>query len=165
MSFPPGKLPIEVLRKIVFRNLGTTKNDVILGPAVGEDAAIVKVGKEVLAVGMDPITGAERRLGWLAVNISANDVATCGVQPSWFSSCILLPEGSKEELVERICSQMDKAARQLEVAIIGGHCEITPSLDYPIVTGCSIGKAENGKYVTTSGAKIGDKINHSKITV
>ncbi len=164
MVSPLGKVPVEVLRKIVFRNLGTKKNDVILGPAIGEDAAIVRAGKEILAVAMDPITGAEQRLGWLAVNVSANDVATCGVQPRWFNSCILLPEGSKGKLLERICSQMDEAARQLDVAIIGGHCEITPCLESPIVTGCSIGMADSGKYVTTSGAKIGDKIIMTKGT-
>ena len=164
MSFPPGKVPTEVLQKIVFRNLGTMRNDVILGPVVGEDAAIIKVGKEVLATATDPITGAEEWLGWLAVNVSANDVATCGVQPRWFSSCILLPEVSKEELVEKICSQMDRAARQLNVAIIGGHCETTPGLEHPIVTGCSIGIAENGKYVTTGGAKTGNKIIMTKGT-
>jgi len=164
MSFLPGKVPIEVLQKIVFRNLGTKRDDVVLGPSIGEDAAIVQVGKEVLAIAADPITGAEKWLGWLAVNVSANDVATCGIQPCWFSSCILLPEGSKEELIERICSQMDRAARQLNVAIIGGHCEITPGLEHPIVTGCSIGTAENGKYVTSNGAKIGHKIILTKGT-
>jgi hydrogenase maturation factor len=162
MSFPLGKVPIEVLQKIVFRNLGAMRNDVILSPAVGEDAAIVRVGEEVLAIATDPITGAEEWLGWLAVNVSANDVATCGVRPRWFTSCILLPESSREELVEKICSQMDKAARQLGIAIIGGHCEITPGLEHPIVTGCSMGVAENGKYVTTSGAKIGDNIIMTK---
>ena len=164
MSFLLGKVPTEVLQKIVFKHLGTKRNDVILGPLIGEDAAIVKVGKEVLAIATDPITGAEEWLGWLAVNVSANDVATCGVQPRWFSSCILLPKGSKEELIEKICSQMDRAARQLDVAIIGGHCEITPGLEHPIVTGCSVGIAENGKYVTSSGAKKGNKIILTKGT-
>jgi len=164
MSFLPGKVPTEVLQKIVFKHLGTKRNDIILGPSIGEDAAIVKVGKEVLAIAADPITGAEEWLGWLAVNVSANDVATCGVRPIWFSSCILLPKGSKEELVEKICSQMDGAARQLNVAIIGGHCEITPGLEHPIVTGCSIGIAENGKYVTSSGAKTGNMIIITKGT-
>jgi len=164
MSFLLGKVPTEVLQKIVFKHLGTKRGDVVLGPSVGEDAAIVKVGKEVLAISADPITGAEEWLGWLAVNVSANDVATRGVQPRWFTSCILLPKSSKEELIERICSQMDKAARQLKVAIIGGHCEITPGLDHPIVTGCSIGVAKNGKYVTSSGAKIGNKIILTKGT-
>jgi len=98
------------------------------------------------------------------VNISANDVATCGVQPRWFTPCILLPKGSKERLVEKICRQMDNAAHQLNVAIIGGHCEITPGLKHPIVTGCSVGVAEDGKYVASSGAKIGNKIILTKGT-
>ncbi|KPV63027.1 MAG: thiamine monophosphate kinase [Candidatus Bathyarchaeota archaeon BA2] len=164
MSFLPGKVPTEVLQKIVFKHLGTKRNDVVLGPSIGEDAAIVEVGKEVLAIATDPITGAEEWLGWLAVNVSANDVATCGVQPRWFTSCILLPKGSREELVEKICRQMDKAAQQLNVAIIGGHCEITPGLEHPIVTGCSIGIAENGKYVTSNGAKAGNMIILTKGT-
>ena len=164
MSFLPGKVPTDVLQKIVFKHLGTKRKDIILGPSIGEDAAIVKVGKEVLAIAADPITGAEEWLGWLAVNVSANDVATCGVRPIWFTSCILLPKGSKEELVEKICRQMDEAARQLNVAIIGGHCEITPGLEHPIVTGCSIGIAENGKYVTSSGAKAGNAIIMTKGT-
>lgn len=162
MSFLPGKIPAEILQKIVFKHLGKRRSDVVLGPAVGEDAAIVKAGEVTLVTATDPVTGAEEWLGWLAVNVSANDVATCGVKPLWFSSCILLPEGSDEELVERICGQMDRAANQLDVAIIGGHCETTPGLDHPVVVGCSIGVAENGKYVTSGGAKTGNKIIMTK---
>ena len=164
MSLLPGKVPTQVLQEIVFKRLGTKRDDVVLGPSIGEDAAIVRAGKEVLVMAADPITGAEEWLGWLAVNVSANDVATCGVQPRWFTPCMLLPEGSKEELVDKICSQMDKAAHRLNVAIIGGHCEITPNLEHPIVNGCSVGVAEDGKYVTSSGAKIGNKIVMTKGT-
>ena len=162
MNFLPGKVPAEILQKIVFKHLGTRRSDVVLGPTVGEDAAIVKAGKQVLVTATDPVTGAEEWLGWLAVNVSANDVATCGVKPRWFSSSILLPEGADEALVEKICSQMDKAANQLEVAIIGGHCEATPGLDHPVVIGCTIGVAENGRYVTSSGARAGNKIIMTK---
>jgi hydrogenase expression/formation protein HypE len=164
MSFLPGKVPTEVLQEIVFKNLGAKRYDVVLSPSIGEDAAIVKAGNEVLAVSSDPITGAEEWLGWLAVHVSANDVATRGVQPRWFNSIILLPKNSTTELIEKICTQMDKAARQLNVAIIGGHCEITPGIDHPIVAGCAIGVAEDGKYVTCSGARIGDQIILTKGT-
>ena len=162
MKFLQGKVPAEILEKIVFKHLGKRRNDVVLGPTVGEDAAIVKVGEEALVTATDPVTGAEEWLGWLAVNVSANDVATCGVKPLWFSSSILLPEGSNEELVERICGQMDRGANELDMAIIGGHCEVTPGLNHPIVVGCSIGVAENGRYVTSSGAKTGNKIIMTK---
>jgi hydrogenase expression/formation protein HypE len=158
MGFLPGKVPTEVLEKIVFKNLGAKRGDVVLSSSIGEDAAIVQAGNEVLAISSDPITGAEEWLGWLAVHVNANDIATRGVQPRWFNSIILLPKNSTTELVEKICTQMDKAARQLDVAIVGGHCEVTPGIDHPIVTGCAIGVAEDGKYVTSGGARIGDKI-------
>ena len=158
MGFLPGKVPTKVLLDIVFKNLGAKRGDVVLSSSIGEDAAIVQAGNEVLAISSDPITGAEEWLGWLAVHVNANDIATRGVQPRWFNSIILLPKNSTTELVEKICTQMDKAARELDVAIVGGHCEVTPGIDHPIVTGCAIGVAENGKYVTSGGARIGDKI-------
>jgi hydrogenase expression/formation protein HypE len=164
MSLLLGKVPNKVLQEIVFRNLGAKRDDVVLNPSIGEDAAIVQAGNEFLAVSSDPITGAEEWLGWLAVHVSTNDVATRGVQPRWFNSIILLPKNSTAELVEKICTQMDKAASQLNVAIIGGHCEVTPGIEHPIVTGCAIGVAEEGKYVTCGGARIGDNIILTKGT-
>jgi len=164
MSFLPGKVPTEVLQEIVFKNLGAKRDDVVLSPSIGEDAAIVQAGNVVLAISSDPITGAKEWLGWLAVHVSANDVATRGVQPRWFNSIILLPRTSTTELIEKICTQMDKAAHQLNVAITGGHCEITPGIDHPIVTGCAIGVAEDGKYVSSSGARIDDRIILTKGT-
>jgi len=164
MGFSPGKVPTEILEKIVFQNLGAKRKDVILSSSLGEDAAIVKAGNNVLAVSSDPITGAEEWLGWLAVHVSANDVATRGVQPCWFNSIIMLPKKSTAERIKKICRQMNRAAKQLNIAIIGGHCEITPGIEHPIVTGCAIGVAENGKYVTCSNAKTGDKIILTKGT-
>jgi len=158
MVFLPGKVPTEILEKIIFKNLGVKRNDVVVGPTAGVDVAIVKAGKELLAVSTDPITGAEEWIGWLAVNVSANDVATCGVQPRWFVSCMLLQEGSEENFIDKICRQIDKAARQLGVAVIAGHCEITPGISHPIVVGCAMGVAEGGKYVTSSGAKPGNSL-------
>jgi hydrogenase maturation factor len=107
---------------------------------------------------MDPITGAIERIGWLAVNINANDIATFGVEPAFLSSCILLPENAERKTVETISTQMNKAAKQLGMAITGGHCEVTPGLTNPIVVGCVIGVTEKGNYVTAGGAKPRDKL-------
>jgi hydrogenase maturation factor len=107
---------------------------------------------------MDPITGAVERIGWLAVNVNANDIATFGVEPTLFSSCILLPEEEDRKTLETICTQMDKAAKDLGIAIIGGHCEVTLGLTNPIVIGCAMGITEKGNYVTAGGAKPEDKL-------
>ena len=158
MKLPHGKIPVEILRDIVFRNLGVKRKEVVLGPSVGFDGAVLDIGDKSLIVSIDPITGAVERIGWLAVNINANDVATFGVKPEFLFSCILLPEGVDRETVETICAQMDKAARELEIAIAGGHCEVTPGIKNPIVAGCIMGLTEKGNYVTAGGAKPGDKL-------
>jgi len=44
------------------------------------------------------------------------------------------------------------------MAIVGGHCEVTPGLTNPIVVGCAMGLTEKGNYVTAGGAKLGDKL-------
>jgi len=158
MRLPKGKIPAATLRKTVFSHLGVKRKDVLLGPSLGEDGSVVKVGEKVLISAMDPITGASERIGWLAVHINANDVATFGVRPAFFSSCILLPENSTEETVERISRQIDEAAKTLDIAVIGGHSEVTPDLERPIIVGCAMGVAEDGRYVTSGGSKPGDKL-------
>jgi len=158
MRLPLGKIPIDLLKEVVFKNLGVKREEVFLGPAAGFDGAVIDIGDKSLIVSMDPITGAIERIGWLAVNINANDVATFGVEPAFFFSCILLPEGANSKTVETVCVQMNKAAKNLGIAIVGGHCEVTRGLVNPIVIGCTMGVTEKGNYVTAGGAKPRDKL-------
>lgn len=158
MKLPPGKVPIDILQNIVFKNLGANRPEVILGPTAGSDGAVLEIGDKSVIVSMDPITGAAEHIGFEAVNINANDVATFGVQPAFLFSCIMLPENADSQMVETISTQMDTAAKELEIAIVGGHCETTPKLTSPIVVCCIIGLTQKGKYVTTTGTKAGDKL-------
>ncbi|MCD6240076.1 AIR synthase family protein [Candidatus Bathyarchaeota archaeon] len=158
MKLPYGKVPQKILEKIVLKYLGLKRKEVILGPVVGEDGAVIEIGDKAIVSSVDPITGAIKRIGWLAVNICANDVATFGVKPTFFSSCILLPERSDEHVLEEICRQIDEAARRLEMAVIGGHTEVTPELTHPIIVGYCVGVTRKGDYVTSGGAKAGDQL-------
>jgi len=158
MMLPPGKIPIDILKEVVFKNLGTPRREVILGPRAGVDSAVLDLGDKSLIASMDPITGAVERIGWLAVNVNANDIATFGVEPAFLFSCLMLPEGADKSMVEAICTQMNDAAKELGMAIVGGHAESTPALTHPIVVGCAMGITPKGKYVTAAGAQARDKI-------
>jgi hydrogenase maturation factor len=70
----------------------------------------------------------------------------------------MLPEGADRGPVETISTQMNAAAKDLGIAIVGGHCESTLGLTNPIVVGCILGLTEKGRYVTAGGAKPGDKL-------
>jgi hydrogenase expression/formation protein HypE len=158
MKLALGKVPIDILKDVIFKNLGAPRNEVTIGPAAGVDGAVLDLGSKNAIVSMDPITGAVERIGWEAININANDVATFGVEPAFFFSCIMLPEGADSKIVETISTQMHHAAKDLGIAIVGGHCESTPGLSNPIVVGCTMGLTEKGKYVTAADAKSGDKL-------
>ncbi|TFH06802.1 MAG: hydrogenase [Candidatus Thorarchaeota archaeon] len=154
----PGKIPPEILQSIVFSKLGKSDTDVILGPKLGEDAAVIKVGDQVVIAATDPITGSVEDVGWLAIHVNANDIATFGVSPRWFLSSIMLPPGYTPDQLSRIMSQIDSAAKELDIAVAGGHSEITENISQPIVVGFMMGLAPIDKYVTSSGARPGDSL-------
>jgi hydrogenase maturation factor len=158
MKLPPGKIPIDLLKDVVFKNLGTPRKEVKLGPAAGVDGAIIDMGSKDAIISMDPLKGAVERIGMEAININANDVATFGVEPAFFFSCIMLPVGTDSQTIDAISTQMHHAAKELGIAIVGGHCEITPTITSPIVVGCIMGLTDKGNYVTAAGAKSGDKL-------
>jgi hydrogenase expression/formation protein HypE len=160
--FKTGKIPSDILLRNVFRYKGSKDPSVILGSSIGEDAALVSLDSKVLVLKTDPVTGAASDMGWLAVHINANDVACRAARPKWFLCDLLLPENSKPSLVDEIMKQVDKAAKQIGVSIVGGHTEVTPGLTKPILVGYMVGVVERGKFVTSSGAKTGDHIIMTK---
>ncbi len=158
----PGKVPPDVLERVVFSKLGIRDPDIILGPGIGQDASVLRVGDRVIIASTDPITGSIEDIGWLAVHINANDIATFGVQPRWFLTSIMLPRGTSEHELERIMKQIHTAARDLGISVAGGHTEITETLKYPIIAGFMIGECNEDEYVTSSGAVDGDAILMTK---
>ncbi len=156
-NFSAGKLDY----KLLFRLLSDLKlsNRIIVGPKIGEDAAVIDMGDRYLVAATDPITFATDLIGWYAVHVNANDVATMGAKPLWFLTTVLLPEGQTDEnLVCEIFAQMKDACRSLGVDLIGGHTEITPELPRPILVGTMLGEVEKDKLVTSSNAQTGDVI-------
>ncbi len=160
--FPTGKIPPEALKEIVFQRLGVPCGELIKGPGVGEDAALLRVGDRIVAVASDPITGAVEDIGWLVVHINANDVASCGIRPRWFLCVAMLPEGADTATLQSLMDQIHRACLEVGVSLIGGHTETTPGLDRPLLIGFMMGEAEEGRYVTTGGARPGDRIIMTK---
>lgn len=158
----PGKIPPDILDSLIFTHLGTKDSDVLLGPGIGEDASLIRIGQNVLVAATDPITGSIEDVGWLAVHVNANDIATFGVRPRWFLASIMLPVSTSKTDLEKIIIQIDEAAKSLDIAVAGGHTEITSRLDRPVIAGFMLGVAEEGGYVTSSGAKPGDHIIMTK---
>jgi hydrogenase expression/formation protein HypE len=152
----PGKLPPALLQRLL-RSYTRADSRVIVGPAVGEDAAIIDMGDHYLIAKSDPITFATDAIGYYAVVVNANDIATRGGQPKWFLATLLLPEQTTSvALVESIFAQIAEACRPFGITVVGGHTEVTYGLDRPILSGHMLGEVDPAGLITTSGAQIGD---------
>jgi hypothetical protein len=100
-----GKPPLEVLERL-FRACDIRDPRVIVGPRVGEDAAVLDLGDRYLVAKVDPITFVAEEIGWYAVHINANDIACMGAKPAWFLATVLLPQGASQSLAEGIFDQI-----------------------------------------------------------
>ena len=153
-----GKLPPDLLRELL-SDLDIVDPRVLVGPGVGEDCAVVDMGDRLLIAKSDPITFAADKVGWYAVQINANDVACTGGVPRWFLPTVLLPASATTHDVRAIFADISDACRDMGVAIIGGHTEVTDGLPRPIVAGTMLGELDDrSRLVSTGGAQDGDSI-------
>lgn len=156
--FPVGKLDYRLLEKLLNSN---PINDprIIVGPRIGEDAAVIDFGEKYLVAKTDPITFTTHRIGWYAVNVNANDIATMGATPKWFLATLLLPEGkTNAKLATQIFKDIIKSTQLLNITLCGGHTEISYKIDRPIVIGHMLGEVEKDKLVVNSSACPGDDL-------
>jgi hydrogenase expression/formation protein HypE len=157
-SFPTGKIPPEILSRLLLRYTEKDPRTVVL-PGIGRDAAVISFSDRYLAAKTDPITLATDQIGRYAVNINANDIAVMGGTPRWFLATLLLPEGKTGPAqIEEIFVQISGACRELGVVLCGGHTEITPGLERPIVVGQMLGEVEKEKLVSPERIRPGDEI-------
>src|SRR5262245_36451119 len=157
-SLPVGKLRPALLGTLLDR-LAPKDPRVVVGPRLGEDAAVIDMGDRYLVATSDPVTFATSDLGWYALQVNANDIAVRGARPRSFLATLLLPEGHMDEdAVIDLFSQLGAACDELEVALVGGHTEVTYGLDRPIAVGTMLGEVARDKLVTTGGARVGDAV-------
>jgi hydrogenase maturation factor len=155
---PVGKLRAEALQAIFDRH-PVKDPRVVVGPKVGEDAAVIDLGDRYLVATSDPITFATDELGWYALQVNANDIAVRGARPRWFLATLLLPEGrTTGESVVALFEELAGACDELDVALVGGHTEITYGLARPVVVGTMLGEVARDRLVTTGGAEVGDVV-------
>lgn len=156
-QLPAGKLPHRLLAQLL-QELPTEHPRLLLGPRVGEDAAIIHFpSSHLLVAKSDPITFATDAIGHYAVNVCANDLAVTGATPLFFLPTILLPAGTAdEETAARIFRQIGAACNELHITVAGGHTEVTHTVNQPVVAGTLLGSVAHGRQVSSAGCRPGD---------
>lgn len=155
--FPVGKLPTDVLDNLL--KSASSHPRLVVGPKIGEDAAVIDMGERYLVAKSDPITFVENHIGRYAVHVNANDIACMGATPLWFLMTLLLPEGRADEaMISRIWEEVEDACADLDITICGGHTEITSGLEFPILSGHMLGEVSKENLVRGADAQVDDLI-------
>jgi len=147
--------------RAVYSHGGKWNPGLVLGPGIGRDTAVVRLGKKLVVLTADPVTGTTKHIGEHSVHINANDIAATGAKPVWYVCTLLLPPGTSEKALARIMSGIDQASRSLGITVAGGHTEVTRGLDRPLIAGFMVGEI-GGKVLSSANMRIGDWILMTK---
>ncbi|MCY4566994.1 MAG: AIR synthase family protein [Candidatus Poribacteria bacterium] len=155
MNLPIGKLKHDFLKELLpthDRNAG-----VVVGPQLGEDAAVIELADSYLVATSDPITFATEDIGWYVVCVNSNDIAAMGAEPKWLLVTLLLPEdATTPTMVRNIMAQITEACTTFDITLCGGHTEVTPAVTQPVVIGQMMGITDKNALFTSADACVGD---------
>ncbi len=154
-----GKVPETVLKRSILKQVHNRRNEVLVGPGVGEDCAVLELKEgETFLVSTDPITGASKDAGKLAVHITANDIASSGGELIGIMLTALLPPDTEEAQIKQMMAEVEEACTQLDMQVLGGHTEITDAVNRPVLTVTGIGKGKKEQLLTTKNIKPGQDV-------
>lgn len=157
-----GKLSNNMLEKLILNDLVTRREETVLRPAVGEDCCALNLGKNLCVISTDPITAADENAGLLSVIVSLNDLAASGAEPVGILTTALLPVDITEEKISKIFKSINETCKKLNIDVLGGHTEITDSVNKVILITTAVGKVAAGGLIRSDGALPKDAILMTK---
>lgn len=157
-SLLPGKIPPSLLCEFLSRMKAASPGRAIVGPASGEDAAVIATDSGSLILAADPITFVTGRPARYCVLVNANDIAAMGGVPRYLILVVLLPEGAGWTPADllALADEVREACLSIGVEVIGGHTEVTAAVKTPVLVGQMTGIPGPAGILRTNGARPGD---------
>ncbi len=157
-----GKLDNKLLSEVVINKIKCRRQEVLVHAGVGEDCATIDFGQYECVMSTDPITASVKDIGRLCIHISANDIASNGIEPIGILLAVMLPEGTTEEDINHIMEQAAEAAAECKIEIIGGHTEITKAVNRPVIVSTAVGRGLARQSASATKIKPGDAVIMTK---
>ena len=157
-----GKLKTELLEKYIFNKLSSNRDEVILKSGTGLDNALLDFGDDLIVASTDPITGASKNLGSLAINVSVNDVSCQCADPVGVLLTVLIPPSATINDLKEIIEDANETCKKLKLDIVGGHTEITDAVNKIIIATTVLGRVSRDKRPDVKKVEKGDIVAVSK---
>ena len=152
-----GKLSPDSLTRNILAFCGARRPEVLIGAAVGEDAAVLEWPQgKLLVFASDPIVGAAENAGRLLVRVNVNDIASKGGEPAFMVVTLILPPKMGESGASRLMREIHEECLTLGIAVVGGHTEFNDLYEHPVLMAAILGTAD--RVFSADSIRPGDEI-------
>ncbi len=136
-----GKISENVLIRSVLRNIKSKREEVLCGAGVGTDCAVLSFGGENdIVMSTNSVCAPADMVACYGIHRALNNIASAGAEPVGVMISAALPESAEEKELQRMMKQADDIAGRYNVQIMGGHTEVMPDINEPLLTVTGIGK-------------------------
>jgi hydrogenase maturation factor len=147
----------------VLKQLNNKREEVLFDGSIGEDCAAMKINAdEVCVVSSNPVTGAGKVMGALAIYSAVNNLVTSGAEAVGVLMTVLLPEDFKESRLAELSEMIEEVCQSLHIQVMGGHTEVTIAVNEPVFSVTAVGKVKEKELLHAKNAKADQDIVMSK---
>ena len=154
-----GKVPENVLKRSVLRQLKTERKEILNGAGIGKDCAVFSFSDrnviscmQEASVAVKSSAGCRQPEFTVKYNMAqliqkcANNLAASGAEPVAAMVTLLLPETTEESELKALMSEAEEKCQELSMDIAGGQTRVTADVSSPIavVTGFGVGSEDAG---------------------
>lgn len=138
-----GKVPINILKRSIIKELTQTNSEVLKGAEAGADYALLRLEMlEDIVVTTNIYEAFDKMMAALAIYKAGNNIACSGATPVAVTVSMTLPSTFSEASLKEYMQAMNEAARELKVEIAGGDTRVSEHVQVPVLTVTGIGKAD-----------------------
>lgn len=160
-----GKIPENVLKRSVLREVKNNKENVITGASFGEDCAVLNLCQNPsdtkTLLGSSVALGEGLLESKIAVTKACNNLYAAGFKAEHILLSVTIPESFEEEELKLLMKELNSEAEKEGIAIVGGHTAASSALCKKCLT--SVTAFGTGKtFLDKRNVKAGDTIIVSK---
>ena len=135
-----GKLTEEELKGFL-SNKNVFNKEVLVSSRIGEDCSLLKT-EDFIAITTDPITITQADIGFKAITVCVNDLASAGAVPFAATVTLLAPPDCSVEKLKSVNDDIAREAAALRIDVVGGHTEFTDAVNRIVVSITMLGRTE-----------------------
>ena len=115
-----GKISEVALKRAVLKQLNSKREEVLFGGSIGEDCAAMKLNAgEVCVFSSNPVIGAGKIQGALAIYSAVNNLVTSGAEAVGVMITAMLPENFNESRLAELAEQIEEVCQNLHIQVMG----------------------------------------------